>query len=159
MPKAFENMERVGVPRGIVGFVLPAGYTFNLDGTALYLTYAAEEARRIMAQLGIRKFEELVGRSDLLDTRRGIDHWKARKLDLRRILWKEPAPEGSTLYCSKSQDHGLAAALDHELLKLAAPSMPPSWLKSAVPTIFQVVSATGSRWAPSVRVAPSMNQT
>ena len=51
-----------------------------------YFFFVAEEARALMAQLGIRKFDDLIGRSDLLDTRKGIEHWKARGLDFARIF-------------------------------------------------------------------------
>ena len=51
-----------------------------------YFFFVAEEARRIMAQLGVRKFDDLIGRTDLLDTRKGIEHWKARGLDFSLSL-------------------------------------------------------------------------
>jgi glutamate synthase domain-containing protein 2/glutamate synthase domain-containing protein 1/glutamate synthase domain-containing protein 3 len=98
-------------------------FTGKPEHVVNFFHFVAEDLRRIMASLGFRTIDEMVGQVDCLRRKERIDHWKARKLDLRRILWKEPAPEGSTLYCSKSQDHGLAAALDHELLKLAAPAL------------------------------------
>ena len=68
-----------------------------------------------MASLGIRKFEDLVGRSDLLDTRSGIEHWKARGLDFSRVFYR---PEGEYLRRHESgQDHGLERALDHVLIQ------------------------------------------
>ena len=54
--------------------------------------FVAEEARQIMAQLGIRKFDDLIGRADLLDTRKGIEHWKAKGLDFARVFALPPVP-------------------------------------------------------------------
>ena len=94
------------------------------DHLVNFFRFIAEEVREIMAQLGFRKFEEMVGHSDLLDMRRAIDHWrKARGLDLSAILYRpEVGPEVATR-CVTSQDHGLEKALDQELLKLAAPAL------------------------------------
>ena len=88
-----------------------------------FFRFIAEEVREIMAQLGFRKFEDMIGRSDLLDTRRAISHWKARGLDLAAILYHpDVGPEIATRKVIP-QDHGLERALDQELLKLAAPAL------------------------------------
>ncbi|MCH7999923.1 MAG: glutamate synthase subunit alpha, partial [Chloroflexi bacterium] len=88
-----------------------------------FFRFIAEEVREIMAQLGFRKFEEMIGRSDLLDTRQAIDHWKARGLDLSAILYRpDVGPEVARRQVIP-QDHGLDRALDQELLKLAAPAL------------------------------------
>ncbi|GGR20565.1 glutamate synthase [Deinococcus ruber] len=79
-----------------------------------FFFFIAEEVRGIMAQLGIRNFEDLVGRSDLLDTRSGIEHWKARGLDFSRVFYR---PEGEYVRRHETkQDHGLERALDHVLI-------------------------------------------
>jgi glutamate synthase domain-containing protein 2 len=57
-----------------------------------YFFFVAEEARQIMAQLGVRTFDELVGRADLLDTRRGLQHWKAKGLDFSRLFYVPDVP-------------------------------------------------------------------
>jgi glutamate synthase (NADPH/NADH) large chain len=88
-----------------------------------YFFFVAEEAREIMAQLGIRRFEDLVGRSDLLDTRRGIEHWKARGLDFSRIFHRPPMPAEVARHQCETQDHGLDRALDHKLIAQAAPAL------------------------------------
>jgi glutamate synthase (ferredoxin) len=88
-----------------------------------FFTFVAQEVREYMAQMGFRKFEEMVGRSDLLDMRRAIDQWKAQGLDLSAILYRpEVGPEVAT-HCVTTQDHGLEKALDQELLKLAEPAL------------------------------------
>ncbi len=89
-----------------------------------YLFMVAEEMREIMAELGLRTVNEMIGRVDLLDTDDAIDHWKASGLDLSAIL--EPAQvvfEGTEFYCTQKQDHGLDKALDQELIRLAAPAL------------------------------------
>jgi glutamate synthase (NADPH/NADH) large chain len=88
-----------------------------------YFFFVAEEAREIMAQLGIRKFDDLIGRSDLIDMRKGITHWKARGLDYSRIFYRPDAPvEVARLHC-ETQEHGLQKALDNEIVKRAAPAI------------------------------------
>ena len=89
-----------------------------------YLFMVAEELRGIMAQLGMRTVNEMIGRVDLLDTDDAISHWKASGLDLSSIL--EPAKvifEGTEFYKTMDQDHGLDKALDNELIRLAAPAL------------------------------------
>jgi len=80
-----------------------------------YFFFVAEEVREIMAQLGIRTFDELIGRADLLDMRKGIDHWKARGLDFSRIFHQVPTED--SVHHTDAQDHGLSHALDHQLIE------------------------------------------
>jgi len=88
-----------------------------------YFFFVAEEIRELMAQLGIRRFEDLIGRSDLLDMRKGIAHWKAKGLDFTRIFYQPAvAPEIARRH-NETQDHGLDKALDHRLIELAAPAL------------------------------------
>ncbi len=88
-----------------------------------YFFFVAEEARALMAQLGIRKFDDLIGRSDLLETRKCIEHWKAKGLDFSKIFYQAPANLNSPRLHCESQDHGLDRALDHRLIELAAPAL------------------------------------
>ncbi|MCU0764760.1 MAG: glutamate synthase-related protein, partial [Burkholderiaceae bacterium] len=88
-----------------------------------YFFFVAEEAREIMAQLGMRKFEELIGRADLLDMRKGIEHWKAKGLDFSRIFHRPPMPADVARHHCETQDHGLQRALDHRLIAQAAPAL------------------------------------
>ena len=88
-----------------------------------FFFFIAEEVREWMAKLGFRTFDEMVGRADLLDMRRGIAHWKASGLDFSRIFHR-PAVEASvSIHRSESQDHGLEKALDHELIAKARPAL------------------------------------
>ena len=88
-----------------------------------FMMFLAEEAREIMARLGFRTIDEMVGRVDRLDARDAIDHWKARGIDLTQILHKpEVAPEVAT-HCVTTQDHGLERAIDNQLIERARPAI------------------------------------
>lgn len=82
-----------------------------------YFFFIAEEVRQIMAQLGIRKFDDLVGRSDLLDMRKGIEHWKAQGLDFSRLFAQPQVPADVPRLHVAEQDHGLEKALDVKLIE------------------------------------------
>jgi len=88
-----------------------------------FFFFVAQEVRELMARLGIRRFDDLIGRVDLLDTRRGVDHWKARGLDFARIFAAPAVPADAPRRCVESQDHGLATALDQRLIELARPAL------------------------------------
>ena len=88
-----------------------------------YFFFVAEEARRIMARLGFRTFNEMIGQMDRLEMRRAIDHWKARGLDFSRILAKPQAAPGDAVYNTDAQDHGLEQALDNRLIAQAEPAL------------------------------------
>ncbi|MGE3855588.1 MAG: glutamate synthase-related protein, partial [Dehalococcoidia bacterium] len=88
-----------------------------------FFRFVAEEIREYMAQLGFRKFDDMIGRADLLDTKDAVDHWKAQGLDFSSILYRpEVAPE-TPVRRVRLQDHGLERALDQKLLPLAAPAL------------------------------------
>jgi glutamate synthase (NADPH/NADH) large chain len=82
-----------------------------------FFFFVAEEAREIMASLGISKFNDLIGRSDLLDKQKGIDHWKINGLDFSKIFYQPEIKNDTVKYNTESQDHGLQNALDNELIK------------------------------------------
>jgi glutamate synthase (NADPH/NADH) large chain len=88
-----------------------------------YFFFVAEEARQIMAQLGIRTFDELIGRADLLDTRKGIEHWKARGLDFSRVFHQPQISADVPRFQIEEQDHGLAKALDNKLIERCQPAI------------------------------------
>jgi glutamate synthase (NADPH/NADH) large chain len=88
-----------------------------------YFMFVAEEVREWMAKLGFRTVNEMIGRSDKLDMRHAISHWKAKGLDFSRILHKpEMGPEVAVYNC-ESQDHGLDKALDNILIQQAMPAL------------------------------------
>ncbi len=81
-----------------------------------YFFFIAEEVRQIMAQLGIRKFDDLIGRADLLDMKKGIEHWKASGLDFSRLLAQPQMPADVSRFHIESQEHGLEKSLDNVLI-------------------------------------------
>ncbi|WP_343636563.1 glutamate synthase-related protein [Roseateles sp.] len=87
-----------------------------------YFFFVAEEARQIMAQLGLRKFDELIGRADLLDTKKGIQHWKAKGLDFSRVFHRPELPADVARLHNDHQDHGLDRALDVKLIEKCLPA-------------------------------------
>ena len=82
-----------------------------------YFFFVAEEARQLMAQLGIRKFDDLIGRADLLDTQKGISHWKASGLDFSRLFYQPIVPADVPRLHVSHQEHGLEKALDMRLIE------------------------------------------
>ncbi|WP_374590654.1 glutamate synthase-related protein [Aquabacterium sp.] len=88
-----------------------------------YFFFVAEEARQIMAQLGIKKFDDLIGRADLLDMKKGIEHWKAKGLDFSRVFALPPVPADVPRLHVDTQDHGLDKALDVRLIEKAKPAI------------------------------------
>jgi glutamate synthase (NADPH/NADH) large chain len=88
-----------------------------------YFFFVAEEARELMARIGVRTMNELIGHSELLDMRKGVEHWKAKGLDFSRVFKMPKMPAGVAQYHCETQDHGLAKALDNRLIELAAPAL------------------------------------
>ncbi len=83
-----------------------------------YFFFVAEELRQIMAHMGFRTINEMVGRMDCLDTVEVIEHWKAKGLDFSRLLKMPDVPDDIATYCCEVQDHGLDEALDNRLIDL-----------------------------------------
>ena len=81
-----------------------------------FLFYIAEDLRQIMAQLGFRKLDEMVGRVDCLTQRHDVDHWKASGLDLSAVLYNPHVPTRVGRHCTIKQDHGLEKSLDYQLI-------------------------------------------
>ncbi len=88
-----------------------------------YFFFIAEEVRAMMAQLGFRTMDEMIGQRDRLEMRTAIDHWKAKGLDFSRLLYKPEVGPEVALYQRETQDHGLDKALDLELIAQAGPAL------------------------------------
>ncbi len=84
-----------------------------------FLFYVAEDLRLIMAQLGFRKMDEMIGRVDCLTQRTDVTHWKAKDIDLSSVLYNPPMPSHVGRRCTQAQDHGLYDALDGKLIEQA----------------------------------------
>ena len=85
-----------------------------------FLFYVAEDLRLIMAELGFRKMDEMIGRVDCLVQRTDVDHWKAKGIDLSAVLYNPPMPSHVGRRCTQAQDHGLYDALDGKLIEQAS---------------------------------------
>ena len=84
-----------------------------------YFFFLAEHLREIMAQMGFRTVKEMVGRVDRLDSRKAVDHWKAKGLDFSHVLYRPAEADRVANSQTQQQDHGLEKALDHKLIELA----------------------------------------
>ncbi|HET7831866.1 MAG TPA: glutamate synthase-related protein [Gallionella sp.] len=94
-------------------------FTGQPEHVVNYFFFVAEELRELMAQMGVRKIEDLIGRSDLLDMRHGIAHWKAQGLDFSKVFHQPQIDAAVARRHAQSQDHELAKALDNQLIKQA----------------------------------------
>jgi glutamate synthase (NADPH) large chain len=102
--------------------VLRKKFTGRPEHVVNYFFFIAEEVRQIMAQLGIARFDDLIGRADLLDTRKGLAHWKARGLDFSRLFYR-PTDSHGPAYHTETQDHGLKKSLDNVLIEKSRPAI------------------------------------
>ena len=98
-------------------------FTGRPEHVVSFFRFVAEELRQIMAELGIRTLDEMVGRVDLLQPRANVTHWKAKTVDLSNILYKPEVPDTVAVRRVQKQDHGLDGALDYQLLRQAAPAL------------------------------------
>lgn len=96
---------------------LRALFTGKPEHVVNMFQYLAQEVREIMAELGFRTINEMVGQSQMLEKRNNIDHWKIKNLDLSKILYKEEADASVALYKQEEQDHGIANVLDWKLVE------------------------------------------
>lgn len=98
-------------------------FTGQPEHVVNYFFFVAEEVRELMASMGIAKFDDLIGRPDLLDMQAGIDHWKISGLDFSKVFHQPDMPASVSRKNNDVQDHGLVNALDNQLVALAAPAL------------------------------------
>ncbi|NLU67567.1 glutamate synthase large subunit [Streptomyces sp. HNM0574] len=113
--------------------VLRERYSGKAEFVVNFFEFIAEEVRELLAELGFRSLDEAIGHAELLDTSRAVDHWKAQGLDLEPLLHVPDLPEGAVRYQIAEQDHGLAKALDNELIKLSADALNADSAEAAQP--------------------------
>ncbi len=98
-------------------------FTGNADHVVNFFRFITEDLREIMAELGFRTINEMVGQVDFLEAKTDVTHWKYKGLDLSPVLYKEPASRYTGLYKMEEQDHGLSNVLDWKLLEAAKPAL------------------------------------
>jgi glutamate synthase domain-containing protein 3 len=109
-----------------------------------FFFFIAEQVRELMAQMGFRKFEDMVGRVDMLNSRAAIEHWKAKGLDFSAILYNPVVPARIARRCVQPQDHGLSQALDYQLIdhaKDAIENKTPVEIKLPIRNVHRTVGA------------------
>ncbi len=94
-------------------------FTGKPEFVVTFFEFLAQQVREYLAQLGLRRLDEAIGRVDLLDTAQAVDHWKAAGLDLAPVLHVPELPPAAARRCVTGQDHGLDKALDNTLIQLA----------------------------------------
>jgi glutamate synthase (ferredoxin) len=124
---------------------LRAKFSGDPEYAANFMKFIAQEVRELMAQLGFRKLEEMVGRVDVLEPRQAVDHWKARGIDLSNLLYRpNVGPEVGT-FCTEKQDHGIEKSLDiTTLLDLCKPAIEKGEKVSATLPIRNVNRTVGT---------------
>ncbi|MDB5231226.1 MAG: gltB [Chitinophagaceae bacterium] len=98
-------------------------FTGNADHVVNFFRFMVEELREIMAELGFKTVNEMIGQVDYLEKRENVNHWKYNKIDLSPILYKEPASLYTGAYQNEEQDHGLNDVLDWKLLNASIPAL------------------------------------
>ncbi|MGH3313814.1 MAG: glutamate synthase large subunit, partial [Streptomyces sp.] len=113
--------------------VLRERFNGKAEHVVNFFRFIAEEVRELLAELGFRTLNEAIGHAEVLDVSRAVDHWKAQGLDLAPLLHVPDLPEGAVRHQAIEQDHGLAKALDNELIKLSADALSADVAESAQP--------------------------
>ncbi len=96
--------------------LLRKNFTGDPEHTVNFMTFVAQEVREIMAQLGFRTLNEMVGRTDVLEAQQAVEHWKAKGLDFSNILYQPEVGADVGRYCQMAQDHGLEKSMDMTVL-------------------------------------------
>jgi glutamate synthase (ferredoxin) len=110
-----------------------------------FMKFIAQEVREIMAQLGFRNMNEMIGRTERLEPRKAVEHWKAQGLDFSRILYQPEVGADVGRYCTMLQDHGLDKALDNTvLLDLCKPALEKKQPVRATIPIYNVNRVVGT---------------
>ena len=99
----------------------------KFDGSPDYVVnfffFVAEEVRQLMARLGFRKFDDMIGKVDRLDVREAVDHYKSKGLDFEKVFFDPPVDRAIARYHSGSQDHGIERQIDNQLIELCRPAI------------------------------------
>jgi glutamate synthase (NADPH/NADH) large chain len=109
-----------------------------------FFNFIAQEVREIMAELGFRSMDEMVGRSDLIEMNGAIKHWKAGGVDISKILYKPEVPAEIAAKCVQAQDHGLDTILDRKLIEKTKPALDNGEKVEFDMDIFNINRSTGT---------------
>jgi glutamate synthase domain-containing protein 3 len=123
---------------------LRAKFTGQPEHVINFFFFIAEQVRHIMARLGFRRMDEMIGRVDMIEARPAIEHWKARGLDFSSILYNPPVPSRVGRRCTIGQDHGLDQALDYKLIdhaRNAIDNLTPVEIKLPIRNVHRTVGA------------------
>jgi glutamate synthase (NADPH/NADH) large chain len=123
---------------------LRSRFTGKPEHVIQFFHFLANDLREIMAELGFRTINEMVGKVEMLKLKKDIHHWKYKHLDLSPILYKEPADESVGQYKKVQQDHGISGVLDHTLIKTALPALENKQVVKADFKIRNIDRATGT---------------
>ncbi len=124
--------------------VLRKKFTGQPEHVINFFFFIAEQVRQIMAQLGFRKMDEMVGRVDMLETRPAVEHWKAKGIDFSTLLYNPKMPSRIARHCTTKQDHGLDEALDYKLIDHAQEAIDtktPIVIKLPIKNVHRTVGA------------------
>jgi len=124
--------------------VLRAKFQGQPEHVINFFFFIAEQVRQYMARMGVRTFNEMVGRVDMLEPRQAIDHWKAQGLDFSAILYGPQVPARIARRCVQSQEHGLHQSLDYKLIELAGEALSnqsPIEIKLPIRNVHRTVGA------------------
>ena len=115
-----------------------------------FFRFIAEEVRELMAELGFRTFNEMIGRADCLDIEGAVNHWKAKGLDLRPLLHQPNLPDTVARRRVIEQDHGLSEALDNDLIRAAMPALEHKQPVDLTATSATRIARSARCWDPSI---------
>ncbi|WP_217515015.1 glutamate synthase large subunit [Vibrio metschnikovii] len=116
----------------------------RVEDVVTFFQYMAQGLREIMAELGFRTIDEMVGQAQKLKLRDDVGHWKYKNLDLSPLLYLEPAREGDGIYCQSAQNHNLENVLDRQLIQLAKPALEQGLAVNAELPIINTDRSTGT---------------
>jgi len=117
------NLNNCSVGIATQDTILEKRFRGKVDYLVNYFKFVAEDLREIMASLGFRKIEEMIGRTDLLEVNQDILEWKTKDIDFSRILYKPSVPQDVEVYCTKKQHHDIDNVMDKELILKAKPAL------------------------------------
>src|SRR5712672_1032655 len=124
--------------------VLRKRFTGQPEHVINFFFFVAEEVRELMAELGFRKFDDMIGQMQMLDQRRVIAHWKANGLDFSKLFYKPDAPEGVKIFRCEKQDHKIHDILDRRLIAQSQPALDRGAPVRIVTTIKNTDRAAGA---------------